>query len=137
MGHWLKAQHKIPDCIVSSPAERALQTAIYCAEAMNLPRTSIKADMRIYEAGGADLLCVLNDQPVDAERVLLVGHNPGLERLLAYLSTLLLPVNAEGQLFATATLAELIFESGLTVLSEKTKAQAIRLIRPEALPDLA
>ncbi len=42
-------------------------------------------DPRVYDADVPSLLEVLADVPAAAERVLLVGHNPGIEMLATYL----------------------------------------------------
>ena len=86
MGEWLLAQRLLPERIVSSPAQRALSTAAAVCEGMDQAGRSIAHDERIYEAGVAQLLAVLADCPADCGRLLLVGHNPGLERLLVRLA---------------------------------------------------
>ena len=85
IGYWLRQQGLLPDHVVSSPAIRAKQTAnLVCAE-LGFSRAEIRWDGRIYDAALADLLAVLTDCPNTALRVLLIGHNPGLEYLLMHL----------------------------------------------------
>ena len=86
MGGWLLAQRLLPERIVSSPALRALSTAAAVCEGMGQAGRRIEHDERIYEAGVTQLLAVLADCPADCGRLLLVGHNPGLERLLVRLA---------------------------------------------------
>lgn len=83
-GAWLKEHSAAPDRVLCSPAVRASET---CERAMTALGSGceIVDDPRIYEATPASLLALLDEQS-DSERVLLVGHNPGLESLVALLS---------------------------------------------------
>ena len=85
MAIWLLRNDLVPDYVVSSPAERAIETARKTCKAMGIAAGGIVEDRRIYEASIRDLLKVLRDVPTDARHVLLVGHNPGLEDLVVYL----------------------------------------------------
>jgi len=79
-GEWL-ASHKIKyDRILCSPAERTKQTA-----ALALGHVKPRYEEGIYEATPGDLYELLDSQS-DAERVVLVGHNPGIEQLVAFLT---------------------------------------------------
>lgn len=107
IGVWLAQQHLTPDLVVASPAERALVTAQKTCKAMGNGDEGIQRDKRIYAAEIDDLLAVLGDCPQDAGRVMLVGHNPGLEDLLVWLANEVVPVPEDGKLLPTATLARL------------------------------
>lgn len=107
IGVWLLGQHLVPDHVISSPAERALVTAQKALKAMGHSVKGIVPEPRVYGAGPNDLLAVLAEVPPKAKRVLLVGHNPGLEELLVYLSQEPPAVPADGNLLPTATLARL------------------------------
>ncbi|MDJ0741482.1 MAG: NUDIX domain-containing protein [Gammaproteobacteria bacterium] len=85
IGVWLAQHDGQPDHVVTSPAERAATSAAKCAKAMLMDARRIVEDVRAYDAGISDLLALLADCPVDAQRVLLVGHNPGLRKLGAWL----------------------------------------------------
>ena len=49
---------------------------------------------------------------------MLVGHNPGLDQLVAYLASNELPVAPDGKLMATATLAQLELEGDWAGVTE-------------------
>ncbi|MBF0186493.1 MAG: histidine phosphatase family protein [Magnetococcales bacterium] len=85
MGSWLKKQGIVPDHVVSSPARRAKQTVKLACKKLGYPKKSIQWEERIYGAGVEDFLSVLAETPSTAERVMIVGHNPGLEFLFAHL----------------------------------------------------
>ncbi|HEV7643395.1 MAG TPA: histidine phosphatase family protein [Pyrinomonadaceae bacterium] len=74
-----------PDLVLSSPAERAKQTALLAKEAGSL-KAEIRFDEKIYEASQFQLLEVLKGISAPAGTVLLVGHNPGMEGLLGLLT---------------------------------------------------
>ena len=105
MGQWLLQQELLPDRVISSPAERAIATARHTVNAMGRDAGGIVQDRRVYAARVEDLLQVLADVPDDARRVLLVGHNPGLEELMEYLEGRHIPLPSDGKLLPTATLA--------------------------------
>jgi len=107
MGEWLLANKLLPDWIVASPAQRARETAEKLCKGLGLKkREAIHYDDRIYEASISVLKTVLTDCPTFSMRVLLVGHNPGLDELLLNLVKDVTPAE-DGKIFATATIARL------------------------------
>jgi phosphohistidine phosphatase len=74
------------DCILSSPAARAAQTADHIVAALGNTRT-VSWETGIYLAGADSLLEILRRAPEDAAHVVIIGHNPGLEELAAGLCT--------------------------------------------------
>ena len=81
-GRWLQEQKLVPDRVLCSPARRTRETL----EAV-LERTGYveqRLEERIYEAAPGTLAALLDDHR-EVERLLLVGHNPGLEQLAALL----------------------------------------------------
>lgn len=82
-GNWLRQQGAVPDHAVCSPAVRARATCSELEAALGL--APAREDARIYEATPATLLRLLDDH-ADARCLLVVGHNPGLETLVALLS---------------------------------------------------
>ncbi|MCX7098414.1 MAG: histidine phosphatase family protein [Methylococcales bacterium] len=85
LGSWLRQQRLLPDWIVSSPAKRAVATAKAVHKAMAVEGLVIAQDKRLYQEGYECLKAVLAECPVNAKRVMLVGHNPDLEDLLVHL----------------------------------------------------
>lgn len=78
-GEWLRAHGLMPDRILYSSAVRTRQTL----EAMgDVGGAQGREEASIYEASPGTLVA-LADANRDAERLLLVGHNPGLEQLTA------------------------------------------------------
>jgi len=83
LGHALGVR---ADYIVSSPAVRAISTAKEFARALGYPLPRIRHDERIYMADVATLATVLRAIPPGSGHALLFGHNPGVSRLVAWLS---------------------------------------------------
>ncbi|HTH67222.1 MAG TPA: histidine phosphatase family protein [Rhodanobacter sp.] len=82
-GLWLTAHGVQPDRVLCSPTRRTDETTRLALAAMaNAPVPQIADE--IYDASPGELLALL-DQHADAGTVLLVGHNPGIERLVALL----------------------------------------------------
>ncbi|MBV9957619.1 MAG: histidine phosphatase family protein [Acidobacteria bacterium] len=102
IGRFLRQQKLQPHLILSSPAERARQTASLVTETARLT-ADLRYDERIYEASLERLMEVLAQIEDAAEVVMLVGHNPGLEELLEHLT-------GEAQRMPTAALASISLE---------------------------
>ena len=133
IGVWLLQQKLIPDHVVSSPAERALVTAEKAVKAMGLATTLITREERIYAAGLRDLLPVVRKVPAETKRLMLVGHNPGVEQLLKYLAETEIEMPDDGKLLPTATLARLSFKCEWNKIGAGC-ARLDGIIRPGSLP---
>ena len=80
-GDWLREHGLAPDRVLCSPALRTRQTLDALGET---GCADVREDEAIYEASPGSLIA-LADAHGDARRLLLVGHNPGLEQLAALL----------------------------------------------------
>lgn len=107
VGEWLLREGLVPDLVISSPAERARETALLVCSAMDYKKNKVVWDEDIYEAGMLSLLEVLGRCPQKARAVMLVGHNPGMEDLMRYLLGEGVDTPADGKLLPTATVARL------------------------------
>jgi len=132
VGRYLKEQGLVPDYVVSSPARRAKQTVIAVCEQMDIEPDRINWDSRIYHAAAGVLLDVLNDCPASARRVLIAGHNPGLEILLQNLCNHEIPMPDDYKLMPTAAVAHLEILSEWQNL-EGRLARLISLTRSRSL----
>lgn len=132
MGNWLLQQDLLPDYVISSPATRALETARKCCKVMGLPAKQIHQDQRIYMGSSEDLLAVIQDCPREMNRILLVGHNPGMEELLEYLAHGQLEWPEDGKLLPTATLAHLQVSEPWNEITQDS-AELLTIVRPRLL----
>lgn len=132
---WMQDRGLVPDLVVSSPAERALGTAQAACQVLGLKEKKIRLDERIYMGSVEDLLETLADCPAEAEKVMLVGHNPGLEGLVAYLAAGALPESDDGKLLPTATLAVLKIPKDWASLRQGG-AELLSITRPDQVAEL-
>ena len=126
MGELVRKYGLIPDVVLSSDAVRARLTAEAVAEAARYAG-EILLDPHLYMASPSDILSLLPTVRENAETVMIVGHNPGLERLVEQLT-------GERQDLPTATLAQI----GLPIdqwrdLKLSTRGTLVGLWRPEEL----
>jgi phosphohistidine phosphatase len=133
IGNWILQNDLLPDLVLSSPATRALETARKCCKVMGIPGKAIQKDRRIYEASADTLLRVLREIPERYSRVLIVGHNPGLEELVELLVDNSVLREEDGKLLPTATLAHLQIAEPWKQL-ELASASLITIQRPRLLP---
>ena len=131
MGKWLRKNGLVPDQMVSSPALRARATAELVAEKLRIPGKRITLDERIYEADLRQLLDVIAAHGADSDALLLIGHNPGLEELLAYLAQAPAPEDERGRVMTTAAVAVLEFKGSIGVRPRCARLR--QLIRPRDL----
>jgi phosphohistidine phosphatase len=75
-----------PDCIISSPAIRALTTAQLFADGLKIGRDIIKTNPQLYMAQLPTAIETIHDLNNDWQTALLVGHNPYMTELANFLS---------------------------------------------------
>jgi len=134
MGQWMHREGLRPDYVVSSPAVRASETAYRVCKELGIQKDDLHFDRRIYEADLTTLLAVLADCPQGRNTIMLVGHNPGLAELLAWLWGENTALPEDGNLLPTATLARLRMPRDWTRL-ERGCGRMIVLTRPRSLPE--
>lgn len=131
MGKWLKKNKLAPATVISSPARRARETTLLVAGKLRFPESRIIWDERIYNASLEGLLEVVRSYRSEISTALLVGHNPGLDDLLAYLCAGPLPLDEEGKLLTTGAIAVVALDADM--LLERGGAKLEKLIRPGEL----
>lgn len=92
--------------IISSTANRAMQTARIFANVLGYPDKRIQWEPHIYEAHYLVLMKLINRIKAQYDRVLLFGHNPGLSNLVYYISDRYVDLK-------TAHIAHLELEEGI------------------------
>ncbi len=123
------------DLVLASPARRVVET-LEEVEAVFGPLHA-SYDERIYLASIETLLDVVHEADRSAERLLLVGHNPGFERLALLLTG---PGALRGEVevkYPTGTLAEIALPVEHWRDVSAGGGELVRFIRPRDLdPDL-
>jgi phosphohistidine phosphatase len=85
IGQLLREEDLVPDLIITSSAERALATAEAVADASGF-ENEIKYTRRLYHAAPEQYIELLQEVGKEHDRVMVVGHNPGLEYLVELLT---------------------------------------------------
>jgi phosphohistidine phosphatase len=103
VGRFLTRLAEVPQLILSSTAARARATAELAGDEGGWDSVPLRLSRAIYEAAPEALLGVIKAGGVEADRLLLVGHQPGLSQLIAELT-------GSEPAFPTAALARIDFE---------------------------
>lgn len=134
IGQRMRSLGLVFDHVVASPALRVMETVDHLGRGYG---RAIEPDWdrRLYLASAAMLLDLIHALPPEAEHVLLIGHNPGLEELVL----LLTPDAPDAALrrevavkYPTASLAELHIVGDWSALLPG-EARLMRFIRPRDL----
>jgi phosphohistidine phosphatase len=128
MGQLLKDENLLPDLIVTSSAKRCRKTAEHVIHSSGY-RGETRITGELYEAGAEKLRGVCRTLSDQANRVLLIGHNPGLEEFLETLAGVYTPLT-------TAALAHLeVPIDQWTLFDSETRAELVRLWQPRELEE--
>lgn len=84
MGRWLVREALQPDTVVSSPAPRALGTALLACQAIAVARDEVVTDAALYDCTPTTLLRRVATYA--GAVVLVVAHNPALEQVALHLT---------------------------------------------------
>ena len=86
MGEYLQEQKAMPDLIISSPAARALHTAIIYARQLSFPMHRVRINGLLYHGGSGGILEMLQQLDQRFDSVMVVGHNPTFTNMVNQLS---------------------------------------------------
>lgn len=127
VGRFIRKRKLRFDLLISSPATRARQTAALVKESAGLS-AELLYDERIYEADAARLLEVITQAAESADALMLVGHNPGMEELLTFLT-------GEEQHMPTAALACVALDVDKWGKARARTGRLEWLVRPKELAE--
>jgi len=128
MGLFIQEKELIPQRILCSSARRSVQTAQLFCETCGCPDTVEVLD-ELYMAEAETYIRALQNLPDELERVMIIGHNPGLEFLLQMLS---------GELVSlpTSVIAHLTLPiQHWSELNDHTEGFLIEVWKPKELPE--
>ena len=77
----LKLDNKIPDLIMSSPANRAMHTAIIFVRVFGLPAECYHVSNILYESSSDKIIELIKSTETNYKSLMLVGHNPDFTEL--------------------------------------------------------
>jgi len=112
----------VPDLAVVSPAARAKET--WEAAALFFPETEVQWTPTLYHIDPGGILELAKQQ--SARNLMVVGHNPGLGELAAFLARQVGPIDFPG--FPTAAAAIITFDH-----ADPAPASAFELYTPKGL----
>ena len=128
MGSLLKDKELVPQKILSSPAVRAKMTAESVVEKSGF-KGKIKYLDGFYLAEPSVYADALKNLPDDVERVMLIGHNPGMEGLVQILS-------GQVESLPTGAIAYLVIPvKHWSEIDGSTRGEIIQLWRPHELKE--
>jgi phosphohistidine phosphatase len=134
IGAFIAGNDLVPDLVVSSPAERARETARRVLEAAGGDPETVVFDEEFYGGGTEEIRRALADVPGTFRRVMVVGHNPGFESFAQWLSGAPLPAPEEVKTFPTGALARFRMPEDWTTISAGS-GELVQLVRPRELPE--
>ena len=129
VGEWIRSHHLSPDAVVCSSAVRTKSTAKMVCAAAGLDESMIHFENSIYEAELHHLSEALCHTQPQAQRLLLVGHNPGLEMLANQLVGNI-PKSMAGEIMPPATLVHIVLDGEWHRALEAT-ARCQQVFRPD------
>ena len=116
--------------MLCSTAKRARQTLVRIEPALG--RHEVRAERQLYGASADALLARLRRLPDKVDKVLVIGHNPGLQELALVLAAEGPERERVGEKYPTAALATLEFDGGWHDLGPGG-AQLVAFVRPRDL----
>ena len=139
IGRHMRDQALRFDAVLASPAMRVAET-LQEVEAVYGLGLDPHWDKQLYLATPDELLDAVHGAPAEAESVLLVGHNPGLEQLVLRLVPDTTGDGARGEVeikYPTASLAEMVFAVDRWDQVADGGGDLVRFVRPRDLdPEL-
>jgi len=128
MGQLLRSQRLSPGAIVSSTALRAQRTAEDVAQSSGF-EGAVQLEGRLYLADAGTIVDVGREVDAETHRILVVGHNPGVEELVSRLT-------GQDERLPTAALAQIALPiDQWNELRLTTDGRLVNLWRPRALED--
>jgi len=128
MGRLMRDRGLLPDIVLSSPAKRARETAQLATEAAGF-EGEIRFEDGIYEASPHGLIKAISSVDDDTNSAMVVGHNPGMEGLIRYLTGELAPM-------PTAALAVIDLDVDRWSDVGQQAGRLIEVLRPKEVGDL-
>jgi phosphohistidine phosphatase len=126
MGKFIREKELIPQLILASPAKRVSQTVDAIVGKMDF-KGKVNYSDSLYLAEPSTYLSTLREISDEYERVMIVGHNPGLEGLLQILS-------GQVESLPTASVAHLVLPiEHWADLDESIHGELVERVKPREL----
>lgn len=125
MGSHLAGKLSPPQVCLSSPANRALHTAVILCKQLQIPSEQIKITDELYDFYGDNLLKVIRAQPKNLSHLMLFGHNNAITNIVNILG------DREIANVSTCGFVELVFD--VAEWYEVQTGVVKQFIKPKAL----
>ncbi|HEY8201371.1 MAG TPA: histidine phosphatase family protein [Actinomycetota bacterium] len=121
-----------PGLVLCSPARRARDTLDLVRSGLP-PATRVRIDKQLYRADPADVLRIIRNLTDDLSSVMVVGHNPTMQRLALTLAAPAADVERLAARFPTGALAELSFPGNRWAKVAAGTGRLIAFVTPKDL----
>jgi len=81
IAEYMAESRPVIDHIISSPAERAYDTALIIADKLGFPTKNVAAEEKLFTGDDSDMIDLLEDLDDSINSVMIVGHNPQVTRV--------------------------------------------------------
>ena len=132
MGRFIARNHLLPDLVIVSPALRTRET--HELASVHWPDIPVIYRDSIYEASATNILTAIESLAGQAERVMVIGHNPGLAVLLGNLVETP-PPDADIFYFPTSCVADIGFDAPTIGEIAPESGRLMSLVRVRDLSD--
>jgi len=110
----IKKKFQKPDLILSSPACRAVHTALIVARVFEIKASQLIINEKIYESNVSTILKIIEETSENIDSLVIVGHNPTFTEL----ANLFFPITINN--LATSGIVTLQFDSKNWAITNKT-----------------
>lgn len=86
VGRHLRGKGINPDCLISSTANRAKDTAKIMAEQLTFDTEQISLDDRLFDGGPRAYIAAVNSLSDECQTAMIVGHNPDVSYFSEFLT---------------------------------------------------
>ena len=112
MGRELRERGLTPDLVLLSPSARTTETLARVEEGFGASFEKVE-ERSIYLAETEELVALIRNAPAKSERLMIVGHNPGMHELVLLLANEPRDLREEAAAkFPTGAMAEISFDVG-------------------------
>ncbi|TVQ67290.1 MAG: histidine phosphatase family protein [Balneolaceae bacterium] len=129
MGRYLQELGLSPDCIISSPAQRARTTVELVSLETGYSKEQILWDDALYYKGAEAYMRAIGNAPEEADTLLIAGHYP-----MVHQTTSLLKGSSFNEHFSTAAIACLSTEAEQWPLVGGSRNRLLWFMNPKKLP---
>ena len=129
MAKYLRDEGIVPELVLCSQSKRTRETL----ERLGLgDGTEVRIEDELYAASAGELLGALHEVPDEVESVMVIGHNPGMERLALELAAGGDELDRMREKFPTAALATLELDGSWSELAPGG-AELVSFVKPKEL----